>query len=301
MDLSFSNTNNKQKRCIVKKCQNCNSENPQEAKFCETCGMLLLPAEQGHDSEEESPKSQALRYDIQGSDMQFVSFRLRKGQTIIAEAGSLMYMDDNIKIDTSIFDGSESNGGFWSSLLGAGQRILTGESFFLTHYTGIGNVDGEVAFSAPYPGKIVPIDLQKYSSAILCQKGAFLAASYGTKMEIAFTRNLAAGFLGGEGFILQRLIGNDMAFVHSCGKIVELKLHNQTIKINPGCIVAFEESIKYSITPAGNFTTMLFGTKTIFLATLSGTGSIWLQSMPFNMLANRICSEGINQGLFEKN
>ena len=233
--------------------------------------------------------------------MQFVSFHLRKGQTIIAEAGSLMYMDDNIKIDTSIFDGSENNGGLWSSLLGAGQRILTGESFFLTHYTGTGNVDGEVAFSAPYPGKIVPIDLQKYSSPILCQKGAFLAASYGTKIEIAFTRNLAAGFLGGEGFILQRLLGNDMAFVHSCGTIVEIPLNNQTVRINPGCIVAFEESIKYSITPAGNFTTMLFGTKTIFLATLSGTGSIWLQSMPFNMLANRICSEGINQGLFEKN
>ena len=179
MDLSFSNTNNKQKRCIVKKCQNCNSKNSEDAKFCETCGMLLQPAEQN--TQDKSPSSKSLSYDIQGSDMQFLSFRLKRGQTIIAEAGSLMYMDENIKIDTSIFDGSESNSGFWSSLLGAGQRILTGESFFLTHYTCSGSVDGEVAFSAPYPGKIVPTDLQKYSSPILCQKGAFLAASYGTK------------------------------------------------------------------------------------------------------------------------
>lgn len=273
------------------RCTVCNAENNEGARFCENCGSFLNFAE------ESSLKKHSLDYNIQGDDMQFVSFRLTRGQSVIAEAGSLMYMDDNIKIDTSICDGSETRPGFWSSLLGAGQRILAGESFFLNHYTNIGEAKGEVAFAAPYPGKIVSIDLPKYSTPILCQYGAFLAASYGTKIEIAFTRNLAAGFLGGEGFILQRLIGKEMAFVHSCGEIVELKLNNQTIKINPGCIVAFEESINYSITPVGNFTTMLFGSRTIFLATLSGSGSIWLQSMPFNMLVSRICAEGINLGL----
>ena len=284
----------------MKKCTNitCGAENCDDAAFCEICGAFLQNAKL---QPRNNSQKTSLNYEIQGSDMQFVSFRLQPGQTIIAEAGSLMYMDENVKIDTSISDGSTSSSGFWGSLINAGQRILTGESFFLTHYTGIGAADGEVAFAAPYPGKIVAIEFQKYSFPILCQKGAFLAASYGTKIEIAFTRNLAAGFLGGEGFILQRLSGNGMAFVHSCGKIIELQLSDQTLRINPGCIVAFEESIKYSITPAGNFTTMLFGTKTIFLATLSGTGTIWLQSMPFNMLANRICTEGINQGLFEKN
>ena len=149
----------------MKKCINmaCGAENSDDAAFCEICGTFLQSAKLQHRN---NSQKASLNYEIQGSDMQFVSFRLQPGQTIIAEAGSLMYMDDNIKIDTSIFDGSESDGGFWSSLFGAGQRILTGESFFLTHYTGIGAADGEVAFAAPYPGKIVPIDLQKYSSAM---------------------------------------------------------------------------------------------------------------------------------------
>lgn len=304
------------------KCPNCNTENDSSAAFCETCGTSLQTAsncpycyapvqgngnfclECGHrlnlkSGIHDTADMADLRYEIQGSDLQFVSFKLKKNQKVIAQTCSLMFMDDNVKLDTSISDGSDPNAGFWGNLWSAGQRLLTGESFFLTHYMGTSSTEsGQVAFSAPYPGKIVPIVLGEHSSAILCQRGAFLAASYGTKIEVAFTTNLAAGFLGGEGFILQRLIGKEMAFVHSCGTIVEIPLKNQTIRINPGCIVAFEESIHYSITPAGSFTTMLFGTRTIFLATLSGTGSIWLQSMPFNTLANRICTEGINQGLF---
>lgn len=239
-----------------------------------------------------------LSYKIHGDDLQFVSIGLNRGETVIAEAGSMMFMSESVQLDTHLSDGSDPNAGFWVNLWNAGKRALTGESFFLTHYTGIGNSQGQVAFSGPYPGKIIPLNLATYRSPILCQRGGFLAAAYGTKIDIAFTRNLGSGFLGGEGFILQRLTGDGMAFVHSCGKIVEIPLNNQTIRINPGCIVAFEESIHYDIVAAGNIKTMLFGAKSIFFATLSGTGRVWLQSLPFNLLANRICEEGIKQGLF---
>lgn len=240
----------------------------------------------------------SITYKIHGDDLQFVSIGLTRGHTVIAEAGSLMFMSASVYLDTHLSDGSDPNAGFFGNLWNAGKRALSGESFFLTHYTGQGDVEGQVAFSGPYPGKIIPLNLAGFSSPILCQRGAFLAAAYGTKIDLAFTRNLGAGFLGGEGFILQRLSGDGMAFVHSCGKIVEIPLKNQTIRVNPGCIVAFEESINYDIVAAGNIKTMLFGAKSIFLATLSGTGHVWLQSLPFNLLANRICEEGIRQGLF---
>lgn len=239
-----------------------------------------------------------LTYKIHGDDLQFVEIALTQGQTVVAEAGSMMFMSESIMLDTQLSDGSDPNDSLLGKLWNAGKRAVIGESFFLTHYTGIGPLPGQVAFSGPYPGKIVAIDLNSCTTPVLCQRGAFLAAAYGTKIDLAFTRNLGAGFLGGEGFILQRLVGDGMAFIHSCGKTVEIHLKNQTLRVNPGCIVGFEESINYDIQVAGNLKTMIFGTKSIFLATMKGTGRVWLQSLPFNLLANRIIDEGRKQGLF---
>lgn len=239
-----------------------------------------------------------LTYKVHGEDLQFVSIGLDKDKTVIAEAGSMLYMSESILLDTKLDDGSNPNDGLWDKIWSAGKRAVTGESFFLAHFTCTGNVQGQVAFSGPYPGKIIPLDLSTFKTSILCQRGAFLCAAYGTKIDIAFTQNLGAGFFGGEGFILQRLTGDGMAFVHACGKIIEIPLNNQTIRVSPGCIVGFEEGIKYSITAAGSIKTMLFGAKSIFFATLSGTGRVWLQSLPFNLLSRRICEEGLQQGLF---
>ena len=239
-----------------------------------------------------------ISYKVHGEDLQFVSIGLTQGQTVVAEAGTMMFMSESIRMDTKMSDGSDPNAGFWGNLWNAGKRVLSGESFFLTHFTGTGAVSGQVAFSGPYPGKIIPLPLAKYRTPILCQRGAFLAAAYGTKIDLAFTKNLSSGFLGGEGFILQRLTGDGMAFVHACGKIVEIPLNNQGLRINPGCIVAFEESIHFDIEAVGGFFNSLFGAKSFFWAKLFGTGHVWLQSLPFNLLANRICDEGKKQGLF---
>ncbi|MBQ9088133.1 MAG: TIGR00266 family protein [Lentisphaeria bacterium] len=299
------------------KCKNCGTENDADAVFCELCGTKL--GSQGYNISEldkynrvssvfsppldnlaEKDIDSKLFYEIYGGDLQFITFKLNKKQCLIAQPGAMTYMDENVEMTTSCDDGSNPDAGFWELLGSAAARFLAGESFFLTHFSGKNSDSyGEVSFSSPYPGKIVPVNLKEHNSAILCQRSAFLAASAGTKIKIAFATNFGSGLFGGTGFILQHLVGNGMAFIHSCGEIKELKLENQTIRVNPGCIVAFDESIKYNITPAGDLTTMFYGTRSVFLATLSGTGSVWIQSMPFNLLANRICCEGIRQGLFE--
>lgn len=238
-----------------------------------------------------------ISYKIHGEDLQFVSVGLTQGQTVIAEAGSVMFMSDSVRMETRLTDGSDPNVGFWGSLWNAGKRALAGESLVLTHFSGTSAVAGQVAFAGPYPGKIVPLRLSAYGSPILCQRGAFLAAAFGTGIELAFTRSLGSGLLGGEGFVLQRLVGDGMAFVHACGKIVEISLRQQSLRVSPGCIVAFEESIGYGIEMVDSFSNM-FGAKSIFWAKLTGTGHVWLQSLPFNVLANRICEEGKRQGLF---
>lgn len=241
----------------------------------------------------------SLTYKIYGDDLQFVSIGLAHGQTLVAEAGSLMFMTADVQMETGISDGSDEGSGVFSKLWHAGKRALSGESFFLIQLTGMGATPGQAALAGPYVGKIIPIDLGSFSSSILCQRGAFLAAAYGTKIDVAFTRNLSSGLFGGEGFILQRLSGDGMAFLHACGRIAEISLHGQSIRITPGCIVAFEESISYDIESTGSFANALFGAKTLFFAKLSGHGKVWLQSLPFNLLANRICEEAKKQGFFD--
>ncbi|MFC1524447.1 TIGR00266 family protein [Thermodesulfobacteriota bacterium] len=227
-------------------------------------------------------------YRIFGDDMQLVEVELDPGETVIAEAGAMNYMDADIVFEAKMGDGSEPDAGLFGSLLGAGKRVLTGESLFLTHFSNRGAGKKTVAFSAPYPGKIVPIDLTKVGGHLICQKDAFLCAALGTKLDITLAKRLGAGFFGGEGFILQHLSGDGMAFVHAGGTVVKKQLQNESIKVDTGCIVAFTQGIDYDIQMAGGLKSMFFGGEGMFLATLQGTGTVLLQSLPFSRMADRI-------------
>jgi uncharacterized protein (TIGR00266 family) len=234
-------------------------------------------------------KAHVVDYQVVGDDLQFVEVELDPSETVIAEAGMMMYMEDGIGFETKMGDGSKPKAGFLDSIVSVGKRALTGESLFLTHFTHTGG-EGKrhVAFGAPYPGKIIAIDLDEANGELICQKDSFLAAALGTELSIAFNKKLGAGLFGGEGFILQRLRGDGMVFVHAGGTIIEKRLNNEKLMVDTGCIVAFENTIDYDIQRAGNLKSMIFGGEGIFLATLQGTGRVWLQSLPFSRLADRI-------------
>jgi uncharacterized protein (TIGR00266 family) len=235
-------------------------------------------------------------YEILGDDMQIVEIELDPGETVVAEAGAMNYMHDGITFETKMGDGSDPSEGIMGKLLSAGKRVLTGESIFITHFTNSGSGKKRVSFAAPYPGQIIPIDMQKHGGTLLCQKDAFLCAAKGTKLSIAFTRRLGAGFFGGEGFILQKLEGDGMTFVHAGGTVVPFDLNNQTIRVDTGCIVAFTSGIDYSIERAGSLKSMFFGGEGLFLATLQGTGKVYLQSLPFSRMCNRILTHAPKAG-----
>ncbi len=227
-------------------------------------------------------------YELIGDDIQIVEVELDPGETVVAEAGAMNYMDDGITFEAKMGDGSRPGDGVFGKLLGAGKRILTGESIFMTHFTNSGQGKKRVAFAAPYPGKIIPIDMSKINKELLCQKDAFLCAALGTEVSIAFTKRLGAGFFGGEGVILQRLRGDGMAFVHAGGTVIKKKLNNDIIRVDTGCLVAFTAGIHYDIERAGSLKSMFFGGEGLFLTTLSGTGTVLLQSLPFSRMADRI-------------
>ena len=227
-------------------------------------------------------------YKIFGDDMQVVSVELDPQETVIAEAGAMNWMDDGIAFEAKAGDGSQPDKGLFGKLLDVGKRAITGESLFITHFTNVGSGKKEVAFAAPYPGKIIPLELLEVGGEILCQKDAFLCAALGTKLDIAFTKRLGTGFFGGEGFILQRLSGNGKVFLHAGGTIVKKELHGETLKIDTGCIVAFSPNLDYQIERAGNLKSMFFGGEGLFLATLRGHGTVYLQSLPFSRLADRV-------------
>lgn len=241
-------------------------------------------------------KSHEVDYEIYGDDLQFVEVELDPRETVIAEAGTMMYMEDGIQFETKMGDGSEPDKGIFGKLLSAGKRALTGESIFMTHFTNGGKGKKRVAFAAPYPGKIMPIDLDSVNGDLLCQKDSFLCAALGTKVSIAFQRKLGAGMFGGEGFILQRLNGDGMVFIHAGGTVVERRLEGQKIMVDTGCIVAFEAGINYDIERAGNLKSMVFGGEGLFLTTLQGTGRVWLQSLPFSRVADRIIASAPSSG-----
>jgi uncharacterized protein (TIGR00266 family) len=241
-------------------------------------------------------QSHDVDYEILGDDMQIVEVELDPGETVVAEAGAMNYMEDDIRFEAKMGDGSEPNQGFMGKVFSAGKRVLTGESIFMTHFTNDGHMKRRVAFAAPFPGKILPLDLGQIGGTVTCQKDSFLCAAQGTNISIAFQRKLGAGFFGGEGFILQKLSGDGKAFVHAGGTITTKKLNNQTLRVDTGCIVAFTEGITYDIERAGNLKSMFFGGEGLFLATLSGTGTVLLQSLPFSRLADRVLSHAPSQG-----
>ena len=233
-------------------------------------------------------RSHQIDYEIIGESIQMVEIELDPGETVIAEGGAMNYMDDGIAFETKMGDGSTPDTGFMGKLMAVGKRALTGESIFMTHFTNRGSGKKRVTFAAPYPGTVVPVDLHQHGGELLCQKDAFLCAALGTQLGIAFNKKLGAGLFGGEGFILQRLQGDGMAFVHAGGTVVRKELKGEKIFVDTGCLVAFTKGVNYDIQRAGNLKSMVFGGEGLFLATLQGHGSVWLQSMPFSRLAQRI-------------
>ncbi|MDD3247551.1 MAG: TIGR00266 family protein [Methanosarcina sp.] len=227
-------------------------------------------------------------YEIIGNDMQLVEIELDPGETVQAEAGAMAYMGPGIQMQTGM--GNEG-GGLLGGLKKGLKRALTGESFFITSFTHKGSGKGHVAFAAPYPGKILPLDLAKFGGSILCQKDAFLCAAKGVEVELAFTRKIGAGLFGGEGFILQRLRGNGLAFVHIGGTVIKKDLApGETYHVDTGCVAAFTETVSYDITWSKDFKNALFGGEGVVLATLTGPGTVYMQSLPFSRLADRIAA-----------
>lgn len=230
--------------------------------------------------------SHDLDYRILGESMQTVEIELDPGETVIAEAGAMNYMTGGIQFTARMGDGSDS--GLLGKLWSAGKRKFSGESVFMTHFTNEGKGRQQVAFAAPYPGSVVPVRLGEIGGRLICQKDSFLCAAYGTKVGIAFAKRLGAGFFGGEGFILQKLEGDGLVFVHAGGTVIRRELNDETLRVDTGCLVAFTDGIDYDVQLAGGLRSMLFGGEGLLLTTLKGTGTVWLQSLPFSRLAERI-------------
>ncbi len=239
-------------------------------------------------------QSHDVDYRIIGDDIQLVEIELDPMETVIAEAGTMMYMDNQIRFETKMGDGSDPNQSLMDKLLSAGSRVLTGESLFVTHFTNFGGGKQRVAFAAPYPGKIVPVHLGELGGTLIVQKDAFLCAAKGTRISITLNRRIGSGLVGGEGFILQKLQGDGRVFMHAGGTVIERKLNNERLRIDTGCIVGYTPSIDFNIETAGGLRSMIFGGEGIFLATLSGTGTVWLQSMPIRKLIQAISPYGKN-------
>ena len=228
-------------------------------------------------------------YKVFGDDMQYVEVELDPNEATVAEAGGMMYMDDGIEMETVFGDGSAQQGGFMGALMGAGKRLLTGESLFMTVFLNRSPQRRKIAFGAPYPGKIIPVHLSEIGGELIAQKDSFLAAAKGVSVGIAFNRKIGTGLFGGEGFIMQRLQGDGWAFMHAGGTIHERILQpGELIRVDTGCIVAFQPSVSYDIQYVGKIKSAIFGGEGLFFATLRGPGRVWLQSLPLSRLANRI-------------
>lgn len=234
-------------------------------------------------------KSHEIDYKIIGNDIQIVEVELDPNETVIAEAGAMLYMEENINFETKMGDGSEPEQGIFGKLMSAGARMITGESLFMTHFTQRGAGKGKVAFAAPYPGTVTPVQLASCNNrTLIVQKDAFLCAALGAKISVHLNKRFGSGFFGGEGFIMQKLQGDGMVFFHAGGTVIEKELKGGTLKVDTGCIVAFEEGVTMDIQKAGDLKSMFFGGEGLFLATLSGTGKVWLQSMPLSKLVQAL-------------
>ena len=228
-------------------------------------------------------------YKVFGDDLQFVEVELDPNEAVVAEAGGMMYMEDGIEMETIFGDGSQQNSGFLGALMGAGKRLLTGESLFMTVFQNQGAGKRKVAFGAPYPGKIIPVHLSQVGGEIWAQKDAFLCAAKGVSVGIAFNKKIGAGLFGGEGFIMERLQGDGWVFMHAGGTIIERQLApGEVLRVDTGCVVGFQPTVDFDIKYVGKIKTALFGGEGLFFATLRGPGRVWLQSLPFSRLADRI-------------
>lgn len=235
-------------------------------------------------------KCHEVDYEVIGNSMQLVEITLDPGETVIAEAGALSYMDSDINFEARLGDGSQPDQGFFEKLFSAGKRLMTGESLFLTHFTNEGANRQKAAFAAPFPGTVVPIDMNDAGGTVICQKDAFLCAALGTELGVEFNKRLGSGFFNQEGFILQRVEGDGLVFLHAGGTVVCRQLENETIKADSAALVAFTPGIDYSIDWAGGLKTGLFGGEGLLMATLTGTGTVWMQSLPLPVLVDRIAA-----------
>lgn len=236
-------------------------------------------------------------YEIHGSEMQYVEVTLDPGETVTAEAGVMMYMDPGIEMQTVFGDPSKQNQGFLGKLASAGKRALTGESLFVTTFTANGHGRQKVAFASPYPGKIIPLHLDQHGGEIICQKDSFICAAKGVQLSIAFQKKIGVALFGGEGFIMQRLEGDGIALVHAGGTIMHRELKpGETLRIDTGCLVALEKTVQYDIQFQKGFKNAIFGGEGLFLATLTGPGKVWLQSLPFSRLAGRVLANAGGTG-----
>jgi uncharacterized protein (TIGR00266 family) len=236
-------------------------------------------------------------YKIVGEEMQYVEIELDPNESVIAEPGSFMYMDQSVTMQTIFGDGAKEKESFLDKLWNAGKRVLTGERLFMTVFTQGGATKARLAFASPYPGRIVPLDLDDMGGKIICQKDAFLCAAKGVSVGIEFQKRLGTGFFGGEGFIMQKLEGDGMAFVHAGGTIMERSLQaGETLKVDTGCIVAFTKDVDYNIEFVGGIKNTIFGGEGMFYATLTGPGKVWIQSLPFSRLANKVIAAAPSVG-----
>ena len=236
-------------------------------------------------------------YELFGDDMQFCEITLDPNETVIAEAGAMMYMSSAIKMETVFGDPSQTNQGFWGKLASAGKRVITGESIFMTTFSNLGHKREIVAFGASYPGKIIPMHLDQLGGEIICQKDAFLCGAKGLQVDIAFQKKIGVGIFGGEGFIMQRIRGDGIAMVHAGGTMMHRELApNEVLKLDTGCLMALAPTVDYNIEFIGGFKNSLFGGEGLFLATLRGPGKIWCQSLPFSRLAGRVLANASGLG-----
>ncbi|MEC2074478.1 TIGR00266 family protein [Metabacillus fastidiosus] len=236
-------------------------------------------------------------YELYGDDMQCVEIELDPNESVIAEAGGMMMMEDGIDMETIFGDGAEQSGGFFGKLVGAGKRVLTGESLFMTVFTNKGVGKRKVSFAAPYPGKIIPVDLNEQGGKVICQKDAFLCAAKGVSIGIDFQKKLGTGFFGGEGFIMQKLEGDGLAFLHAGGTIIKRELApGERLRIDTGCLVALSKDVDYDIEYVGKVKTAFFGGEGLFFATVRGPGTVWIQTLPFSRLADRIIASAPSVG-----
>lgn len=243
-------------------------------------------------------RADEIGYEIKGAEMQFVEIELDPGESVVAEAGAMMYKDASVVMETIFGDGSGTGGGgFMDKLLGAGKRLLTGESLFMTVFSNRGGGKAHAAFGAPYPGNIIPVPLPNVGGTLICQKDSFLCAAKGVTIGVFFQRKILTGLFGGEGFIMQKLDGNGMVFVHAGGTVVERQLApGEVVHVDTGCVVAIEPTVSFDVQQAGGIKTALFGGEGLFFAVLTGPGRIWLQSLPFSRLAGRMLQAAPQRG-----